>query len=271
MPRPFTAAGRAAAGTLFGSLARAFDARPLHPRGVAFAAEIVVEQPRLRGARLFARPGRRPALVRFSRGFGLPRPAPDLVAMAIKVPDANGPGRDQDLLLAAAGERPVLRHLFAWGGTHLERSYSTVLPFRVGARTMLLGAAPLTSGEADLDDLPALAARGELAFALRAATPLGAWHDIARLEVGSRLSEAEEEALDFNSSRSGGGIEPVGLVNRVRDAAYSAAAHERGALASPQPWIGGRPSERSSSGRTATSSSSPTSTRASRSHRSAAI
>jgi len=231
MSGPATAAGRTAAAAVFGSLARLLGTRPLHPAGVAFEAELVVDEPRLRGARLFARRGRRAAYVRFSRGFGLPEPVPELMSMAIKVPDAYGPGRAQDLLLAATGDRPVLRHVFAWGGTHLDRSYSTVLPFRVGERTMLLGAVPRRDGlrrrPGDLPELEAAASAGELAFDLRVATPLGPWRTVARLEVGRRLGDEEEDALAFNSSRSGGGIEPVGLINRVRGAAYDAAAAGR--------------------------------------------
>jgi hypothetical protein len=232
MAQPLTTAGRAAAGTLFGTLAGALGTRPLHPVGVAFEAEVVVDAPRLRSARLFARAGRRRAFVRFSRGFGLPEPVPELMSMAIKVPDAYGPGRDQDLLLAAAGERPVLRHVFAWGGTHLDRTYSTVLPFRVGERTMLLGAAPRRGAlsarrPGDLPELEAAAAAGELEFDLRVATPAGAWRTVARLDVGRRLDDTAEEALTFNSSHAGGGIEPVGFVNRVRDAAYVAAHRAR--------------------------------------------
>jgi hypothetical protein len=45
--------------------------------------------------------------------------------------------------------------------------------------------------------------------------------------VGERLGAEAEAALAFNSSHAGGGIEPVGLVNRVRDAAYDAAASGR--------------------------------------------
>jgi hypothetical protein len=230
MADPLTSAGRAAAGALFGTLARTFGTRPLHPVGVAFDAELVVDEPRLRGARLFARRGRRPAYVRFSRGFGLPEPIPELMSMAVKVPDAYGPGRDHDILMAAAGERPVLRHVFAWGGTHLDRSYSTVLPFRVGERTMLLGAVPRTPGErrpGDLPELVAAADAGDLAFDLRVATPLGPWRTVARLEIGDRLDDEAEDALAFNSDRAGGGIEPVGFVNRVRGAAYDAAAGGR--------------------------------------------
>ena len=230
MPDPATRIGRAAAGALFGTLARSLGTRPLHPTGVAFHASLVVDQPRLRDARLLARRGRRPAFVRFSRGFGLPEPLPELMSLAVKVPDAYGPGRDQDLLMTAAGDRPVLRHLFAFGGSHLDRSYSTVLPFRVGERTMLLGAVPRPPADRRPGDLPELveaAARGELSFDLRVATPLGPWRTVARLDVGDRLDEEQEDALAFNSDRAGGGIEPVGLVNRIRGAAYDAAAGGR--------------------------------------------
>lgn len=74
---------------------------------------------------------------------------------------------------------------------------------------MLLGASP------DPD------ARG---FDLRAATPTGPWHTIARLE---RLSAEAEDALAFNSETTGGAIAPSGLINRVRAAAYDAAAAGR--------------------------------------------
>ena len=223
MPGPVTAIGRTAAATLFGTAARALGTRPLHPEGWAYKAELVVDEPRIRGARLFATRKRRRALVRFSKGFGLPEPLPDLMSMAIKVPDAYGPGRDQDILLTASGQRPLLRHLFAFGGEHLRRAYSSIFLFRVGERTMLLGAAP----RAGAGDLREAAAAGELQFDLRVATPTGPWRTVARLEVGRELRADEAEALAFNSSRSGGGIEPVGLVNRIRDAAYEAAEQGR--------------------------------------------
>jgi hypothetical protein len=222
---PVTAVGRAAAGTLFGTLARTFGTRPLHPEGWAYEAELVVDEPRIRGARLFATRKRRRAVVRFSKGFGLPEPLPDLMSLAIKVPDAYGPGHDQDFLLTASGQRPVMRHLFAWGGEHLRRAYSSIFLFRVGERNMLFGAVPVTGA----GDLREAAAAGELAFELRVATPSGPWRTVARLEVGRELRPAEAEALAFNSSNAGGGIEPVGVVNRIRDAAYDAAARGRAA------------------------------------------
>jgi hypothetical protein len=222
---------RTGASALFGAIAKVTGRRSLHPDGVAFAATLVVDEPALGGARLFAAPGRHRAFVRFSRGFGIPEPLPEILSLAVKVPDAYGPGQDQDLLLTASGDRPILRHVFAGGRSHLKRTYSSVLPFSVGGRTMVFGAvpraaAPRERGE-DLDELAAAARAGELALDLRAATPLGPWQTVARLEVGERLGPDEERALAFNSDHAGGGIAPTGVLNKVRGGAYAASARYR--------------------------------------------
>ncbi len=221
-----TPVAQAGTGALFGAIARLRHDRSLHAPGVAFAATFVVEQPRLKHARLFARRTERPALVRFSRGFGLPEPLPEILSVAVKVPDAYGPGRDQDLLMTATGDRPLLRHVFFMGRSHLAKRFSSVLPFRIGAQTMLLGArprvAPLPAGGRDLEELEALAAAGRLSRDLEVATPTGPWRTVARLDVGERLSAEQEDALGFNTDNAGGGITPVGFINRLRGAAYEA-------------------------------------------------
>jgi len=221
---------RTGASALFGAIAKATGRRSLHPDGVAFAATLVVDAPALGGARLFAAPGRHAAFVRFSRGFGIPQPLPEILSLAVKVPDAYGPGQDQDLLLTASGDPPVLRHVFAAGRSHLRRTYSSVLPFSVGGRTMVFGAVPRAGardGGEDLDELVAAARDGDLSLDLRAATPLGPWRTVARVEVGERLSEDAERALAFNSDHAGGGIAPTGVLNKVRGGAYAASARYR--------------------------------------------
>jgi hypothetical protein len=128
--------------------------------------------------------------------------------------------------MTATGDRPVLRHLFFMGRSHLAKRFSSVLPFRVGARTMLLGAtprvAPVAAGGQDLEELEAVAAAGRLSLDLEVATPTGPWHVVGRLDVGERLTAEQEDALGFNSDNAGGGIAPVGFVNRLRGAAYAA-------------------------------------------------
>jgi len=217
---------RAGAAALFGTIARLTGNRSLHPAGVAFDGRLAVHEPRLHQARLFSAPGERPAAVRFSRGFGLPQPLPEILSIAIKVPGAYGPGADQDLLLTAAGDRPLLRQTFFWGRSHLDRHYSSVLPLKVGARQLLFGAVPVVTarmdGNGDLDELVRTVAAGGLAFDLRVAATRGAWVTVARIELGDRLDAPAERALTFSSDNTGGGIEPTGLINRVRGAAYAA-------------------------------------------------
>jgi hypothetical protein len=231
MPSVLTPVARAGAGALFGAIAKVRADRSLHPAGVAFEARFVVERPRLR-ARLFARETERLAYVRFSRGFGLPEPLPETLSLAIKVPDAYGPGRDHDVLLTGTGERPLLRHVFTPGRSFLGQHYTTVFPYAVGHQTMLFGVRPRrgprgTDG-GSLDELVEAMEAGELSLDLRAATLTGPWRDIARIDCVRLLEEGENDALGFNSANVAAGIRPLGLISEVRDAAYEASIHARG-------------------------------------------
>lgn len=220
---------RGAAG-LFGLLARGVRGRSLHPSGAAFAATLEVPGATAPELELFGARSRRPAIVRFSRGFGLPDPLPEILSLAIKVPDAYGPGRDQDFLLTASGGAPVLRHTFAAGRSHLNRTYSSVIPFTAAGRRVLFGALPsprASSRSGDLDELRAVAARGELTLELRIAGLLAPWRELATVRIGRPLEDGQERTLGFNSDTTGGGIEAVGAINRVRGAAYAASLRAR--------------------------------------------
>lgn len=117
MSAPTALAQKGAAG-LFGGLA-GLGGRPLHPVGIAFSATLTVPGATWPGAALFERSGTYEARVRFSRGFGLPEPLPEVLSLAVKVLDAYGAGADQDFLLTASYEPPGLRHAFAFGRSHL--------------------------------------------------------------------------------------------------------------------------------------------------------
>jgi hypothetical protein len=69
--------------------------------------------------------------------------------------------------------------------------------------------------------------RGELEFDLAIATLRGAPHSVARLRLGSRLPAGETEHLGFDPCNSGGGLEPAGLLNRLRGPSYSASQSGR--------------------------------------------
>ena len=124
------------------TLSRLRGKRILHPDGTAYEATLSVTGGD-HGVLLFDVPGEHDAVVRLSRGVGLPKPLPDVLGLAVRLVDVHGPNRHQDLLLVTSVDAPVLHHLILPGplGTY-GQSYSSVLPYRLGDRLALVGALP---------------------------------------------------------------------------------------------------------------------------------
>src|SRR4051812_7231755 len=89
-----------AAGAPFAALARLRGAKSLHPKGLVYAATLRIagDDVAPAAAPLLREPGEHAAVVRFSRSLGLPDALPDLFGIAVRLPDALGPGRHQDFL-----------------------------------------------------------------------------------------------------------------------------------------------------------------------------
>jgi hypothetical protein len=193
-------------GATMAALAAARRAKAVHPHGVVHAATLHVPgAPRApRGAELLSRPGGHEAIVRISRSLGLPRPLPDLLGLSLRVLDAYGPGRHQDILMVTSVDRPVLHHVFVPARDPQQRPYSSSLPYRAGGEEFLLGALP--------GDRPG-------AFELAVAPLEGRFSPVAEIRLGERLPDAAD-ALRFNPWNTGGGLEPAGLLNRWRRRAY---------------------------------------------------
>jgi hypothetical protein len=212
---------------LFRALSRLRGKRIFHPFGAGFEATLTPLATAPTGAALFDRPEPAPAIVRLSRSLGLPEALSDPCGLALRVPNAYGPGRDQDFLLVSSGRRPVARHLLLPSRGFSARSYSCLLPYRVGGRLAMVGADPTgpTPGpsSAELQQRE----RGELTFFVNLASPAGEWRRVARLDLGARLPSAQTEVLRFNTAHAGGGIEPAGLLNRLRPPAYAGSQEGR--------------------------------------------
>ena len=73
--------------------------RSLRPTGTGYHAWFRVDDSRRPAVPLFRSGAAQPALLRFSRAAGLPKPLPEALGVAIKLPDAHGPSADRDLLL----------------------------------------------------------------------------------------------------------------------------------------------------------------------------
>jgi hypothetical protein len=222
----------------FRLLARLRGGRALHPVGVGYSArlEITPGARRWPGAGLLVPGARYDALVRFSRGAGLPEPLPDALGVAVRLPDAYGPGRAQDFLVTSSADLPLARRLLFPGRSFLHRSFSSALPYRVSGREVVTVLRPQLArwprtGRA-LADLSSAAATGELVYELRLAGSLGRSRTVGLLAVGDRLDPAATEALRFNPWATGDGIVPVGRLNRLRRPSYASSQQARPARVS---------------------------------------
>jgi hypothetical protein len=225
----------AMAGMTFAALSRLRGARIFHPRGVGYNGTLRIEPTghRYEGVPLLERPGEHPAIFRFSRGAGLPEPLPDVLGLALRLPDVHGRGRHQDFLLVTSVDAPLLHHLLLPGiGGFSGQSFSSVLPYRVGGNLRLVGAQPtgrrLGGDRGALRGLTEAADRGDLNFRLVLASIRGRWSPVGELHVAERLSNEEAEELAFTPWNSGGGIRPTGPLMGVRRGAYRGSQRARG-------------------------------------------
>jgi hypothetical protein len=209
----------------FGALARLRGDRALHPDGIVLGGafrSVSFDT----GAALFEQDEERPVLVRLSRGAGVPQPMPDVLGCAVRVPDAYGDDVPQDFALASSAEGPLTRHILLPARDFLRAFYSSILPYRVGGETALIGArvdgANGVSGDR-LEALRSATARGTaLEVRMFAATRLGRWREVATVTLHRVVDDADARELRFNPWNCGGGIEPIGALNALRDPAYRA-------------------------------------------------
>lgn len=213
-------------GGLLAGVAGVRGAKAVHPRGVVHAARLTIDGSHHapQGSQLLSAPAEHRAIVRFSRSLGLPRPLPDLLGVSLRVLDAYGTCLDQDVLMVTSVDVPVLHHIFVPAADVQQRPYSSSLPYRAGGRSFLLGVtpdpgSPRPSGDDEFDRLARAAGTGRLMFGFAVAPVGGRFRRIGSLHVEERLPQSLD-ALRFNPFNSGGGLEPVGVLNRLRDYAY---------------------------------------------------
>jgi len=230
-PRPVLGATR----IVFGALATLRRDRSMHGPGIAYRCRLEMDPPAglVQGAPFFERHATYDATVRFSRGIGLPQPLADLLGVALRVDAAHPDGGPQDLLVTSSGgRRGTRRMLLPSRDGFFGQWFSSVLPYRVGASRTLLGVratTPAAGSGTDFERLEATHAGGDLTFALALARRRG-WTTVGVIHVGARLPDDESTALSFDPWVTGGGIRPVGILNRLRAAAYPGSLEARRAV-----------------------------------------
>lgn len=222
---------------VFRGLSAARGARMFHPQGVAFHARWEPD----------ARDGERTtplstpsgggreldAVVRLSRAVGLPQGTPDVLGLAIKLLDAHGPGRDQDLALASSGRSVVARHLLVPRRDFSATVFSSVLPYAVSGERVTVLAEMI--GDTPPRSFADLADEGHAPADVRISlTPPG--RALGVLRMGERLSDDVSRDLRFDPWHTGPGLRPIGWLNRLRRPTYAASQEGRDA-----PAAGARP------------------------------
>ena len=221
-------AGRAVAVPL-GALARRRGGKPMHPRGAVLDA--VLERtggPAGWNVPWLAGSGDEAALVRLSRGAGLPTPLPDLLGLAVRLPGPDGP---VDLLLSTTGRGRLTR----WVPVPRRDAaavYCSIMGYRTPAGPVFLAALPEPEAApvtAEPGPVAAAARSGRLAFTLAAARGAGDWQPFARLRLLAPVPEVDPD-LRFDAVRHPPpGLVPDGPMARFRAPAYAAAQAGRDA------------------------------------------
>jgi hypothetical protein len=167
------------------------------------------------------------AVVRLSRGAGLPAALPDLLGLAIRVPSAEG--APVDLLLTTTGRGPLGR-LVPIPRRDTAAVHSSIMGYRSDAGTLRLAALP------EDDDVPSepapLAAevtRAGLSYTLAAARVLGPWVPFGRLVVGDPLEPLDPDVRFDAVQNPPPGLVPDGPMARFRAPAYARARRARSA------------------------------------------
>lgn len=219
------------------AVAAARHARALHPRGRTFEATVRTCGGGGYGVDLLDRAGRYHALVRLSRGAGLPEPWPDVLGIGLRVRDGGGPGADLDLLFStAAGRVPLARHV-PMPRRDLAVPYTTLAGYGTRRGRRYLAVLPDPAADdlgAELDTLTILAVGGRVRFLLAIAAPLSGWRVFGRIALGGPVGSDVDRALAFDPLRRAAPVlRTDGPVWRLRAAAYRGSRRGRGRPATP--------------------------------------
>ncbi len=214
----------AATHRIFERLSAARGRRIFHPRGDLYRASFTaLDDVATLDAELLRPGSAHAAVVRFSRGLGVPAPLPDFLGVAIRLPSVYGDDRHQDFLLASAGPG-VAKALPVPARTFFGPAFSSLLPYAIGRERLLVGAladarSTARSGH-PLAELAAAVERRRTRFLLAVGRLATTWRPVALLEILEPLPRAASAELRFNPWNTSAGIEPIGFPNRIRAPAY---------------------------------------------------
>jgi len=185
-----------------GAIGMAFQrTKPLHPEGRlqrGTISRLGTHEPT--GVPLLDDEGTIPAIVRLSRGVGLPEALPDFPGLAIRIdPD----GKPADILLAGTGLGSVSRFVLVPRQSTKDGPLTTLLPYRSEGGPLMIGALP----------------EGERSYQLQWSRGTGEWLTFARLDLGERIEDDLDVSFDPVVNLVPG-LEQYPWVRMLREPAY---------------------------------------------------
>ena len=221
----------------FGALAARRRGKPIHPRGGVFDAVLerhgmpVGDHPW--GVPWFDERATDRAVVRLSRGAGLPALLPDLLGLALRVPQ---PGAEPiDVLLSTAGRGPLTRQV-----PFLRRDaaavYSSIMAYRSDAGVVWIAALPEADGvPSEPGPLADEVERVGLVFTMAASRGRGAWRPFGRLMLSGPAAPLDPDVRFDAVLHPPPGLVADGPMARFRAPAYAAARAARADAAAGRP------------------------------------
>jgi hypothetical protein len=216
-------AGRLVGAPLAG-LARLRGGKPMHPRGAVFSA--VLDRHGSGPGDAWGVPwldtaASEDAVVRFSRGAGLPAPLPDLLGLALRLPSASG--TPIDLLLSTTGRGAVTR-LLPVPRRDTAAVYSSIMGYRSDAGILRFAALPEDDGvPSEPAPLAEEVSRQGLSFTLAVARGAGPWRPFGRLVIGEPAGPLDPGIRFDAVLHPPPGLVPDGPMARFRAPAYARA------------------------------------------------
>ena len=219
-----TKAGRGVAGLAAVALGAGTSAlrggrKAFHPEGCTFQARLEIDgrEPLAEG---LLPQGKHPAVLRLSRGAGLPGGWPDVLGVALKV--YVGEDDELDLLFNSSGSGAVGKYMILPARRFFERPYSTILRYDYGDEHALVGLLPPAGPGPSLADLQRTWNLDGVVFEVAVARRPETWRPAGRLVVVGEYPEAEEEGMVFDPQNVPGPARPGGFFNALRTRAYPA-------------------------------------------------
>jgi hypothetical protein len=196
--------------------------RALHPNGCVFRARLDIDEsdPRTEG---ILPTGSHEAVVRLSRGGGLPSWLPDILGLAVKFRPPGG--TETDLLLASSAPGPLGKFVLLPARRFFDRPYSSIVRFQNGPHQLLLGALPPEGRGPTLDELRSGDGGTGATFGVAVASPTGHWRRVGSLTLVEACPDDEE--LEFEPWNLPAGARPRGFLNWLRTRSYPASQEAR--------------------------------------------